>query len=116
MALLLVGNQTAFRVGVPAAVSATAVACCGCEPGHCRCGHAHRKVARRCTRAGESCLCSTTPVGHEQAGLIHADWPPTLLAAAPPAAVPPLNTEAATAGTTPAEWCDPPPLPPPQVG
>jgi len=116
VALLLVGNQSAFRMGVPAATAAQTVACCGCAPGHCHCGHAHKSVARCCTRTGGSCLCSATPVSHDPAGLIHADWPPTLLATATPPAVPPLDRRATTAGTILTGWCDPPPLPPPQVG
>ena len=116
VALLLVTNQAAFRVGVPAAVGATSVACCGCAPGHCMCGHPHKSVARHCTRTGESCLCSATPVSHDQAGLVHADWPPTLLATVTLPTAPPLDRRVATAGTTPTGWCDPPPLPPPQGG
>jgi len=116
VALLLVGNQSAFRVGVPAAAAATSVACCHCPPGHCHCGHAHRKVARCCTHTGGSCLCTATPVHHAQAGLIHADWPPTLLAAVAPPVVAPRATGAAALLVALTEWWDPPPLPPPQVG
>lgn len=116
VALLLVTNQSAFRMGVAAAVGATSVACCGCEPDQCRCGHAHKSVARRCTRTGESCLCSTTPVSHDQAGLIHTDWPPTLLAVVTPPVLPPVSPWATAPRTTLTGWSAPPPLPPPQVG
>lgn len=116
VALLLMTNQSAFRMGVAAAVGATSVACCGCEPGQCRCGHAHKSVARRCTRTGESCLSSATPVRHEHAGLIHTDWPPTLLAVVTPPLLSPVGFWAMTAGMILTGWIHPPPLPPPQVG
>ncbi len=116
VALLLVSNQSAFRMGVPAAGAAQTVACCGCAPGHCRCGHAHKLVARRCTPTGGSCLCSATPVRHDRAGLIHTDWPPTLLAVVAPPVAPPAGPGMTMAGMVLTGWSDPPPLPPPQVG
>jgi len=116
VALLLAGNQSAFRVGVRAARAAQTVACCHCPPGHCHCGHMHKSAAHRCTRTGKSCLCTATPVRHEQAGLVHADWPPTLLAVVAPPVAPPVSPWATTAGMILTGWNNPPPLPPPQVG
>ncbi len=116
VALLLVTNQSAFRAGTPAASAARAVACCGCAPGHCHCGHAHRAVARHCTPTGGSCLCAATPVSHEVAGLIHADWPPALLTAPVAGAVAPSGPRLANGRADLEGWDAPPALPPPQVG
>jgi len=115
VAVLLVGNQAAFRIGVPAA-TARAVATCHCPPGHCMCGHAHRPTPRCCAPTGGACHCLVAPTRHDPAGLVHADWPPTLLAVATPPVAPPLDRRATMAGTIFTGWCDPPPLPPPQVG
>jgi len=116
VAVLLLANQSAFRMGVPAAVGATTVACCGCPPGHCHCGHAHKALARCCTRTGGPCLCATAAGHHENAGLVHADWPPTLRARVRPPVVALVDGRPATAAPSLTGRGDPPPLPPPQVG
>ncbi|MGD2063154.1 MAG: hypothetical protein PVF51_06175 [Nitrospirota bacterium] len=117
VAALLAFNLAAFKVAPPAAgcrgtAPAAAKACCAVRPGGCCC---KGPASHDGIPAGAPAWRATDCTQRVEAGLIHPQWEPTLLA--DPAPVRPVASTPieGDTGLRYARGLDPPPVPPPQV-